>query len=581
MASRKTVANASSVVRSRAKTQSWHSTTTTLSRCSRTYTIEAKQSTRNTFQSRVLTRKPLTSTPGTSHIMTRSSCVSDCSTQPIERTYEGALKVISSRKRNARPKAPGSTTGPSKRTGVPYDTPDLRGTPSLVGMSEWLQMLGHTLIIYEQDEDINALNVIHVAGTKGKGSTCAFTECILRSHGLRTGFPKKTGLYTSPHLMKPEERIRINSEPLAPAVLAKYFFEVYDCLPQLAAEYDPENPPVERGPRLLQLWALLAFHVFIREKVDVTILETHNGGEYDATNVVKKPIVTAVTTLGMDHIDMLGPTIENIAWHKSGIYKTGAVALSTVQDPQSAAVLTERAAAQGEEITFAGIDDARLLRASIKLEPFVQRKNASLAIAISQAFLSNSSPNAPSELQLTSGDIAAGVEHFSWPGRFQIVGNADRTWFLDSAHNDMSVAIAAQWFVDAGRKIEQGNAGPLRILIFSHINELRDTAALLASLAIALRDSNADISHVIFSTYAESKEQTSQKTAENPGLFHEVWTRILPKAQIWNEPFIQGAMERAEALGKQHGHGMQTLITGSQHLVGPALRVLQARGAEV
>ncbi|KAF2213756.1 hypothetical protein CERZMDRAFT_67181 [Cercospora zeae-maydis SCOH1-5] len=463
--------------------------------------------------------------------MTRSS-VSDCLAQPVERTYEGALKVISSRKRNARPKASGSTTGPSKETGNPYDTPDLRGTPSIVGMSEWLQMCGHT------DEDINALHVIHVAGTKGKGSTCAFTQCILRSHGLRTGFPKKTGLYTSPHLMKPEERIRINSEPLAPAVLAKYFFEVYDCLPQLATEYDPEKSPVERGPRLLQLWALLAFHVFIREKVDVTILETHNGGEYDATNVVKKPIVTAVTTLGMDHIDMLGPTIENIAWHKSGIYKPGAVALSTMQDPKPAAVLKDRATAQGEQITFAGIDDARLPSNSVKLEPFVQRKNASLAIAICQAFLNRSSPSDRLELQLTGDDIVAGVDHFTWPGRFQIVRYADCTWFLDSAHNDMSVAIAAQ-------------------------------------------DSNASISHVIFSTYAESQDQKSKKTAENPAVFHEVWTKILPNTQIWDEPFIQGAMERAEQLGQHQGNGMHTLITGSQHLVGPALRVLEARGAEI
>ena len=149
----------------------------------------------------------------------------------------------------------------------------------------------------------------------------------MRAYGQRTRWPLITGLYTSPHLIVPEERIRLNSTPLAPDLFAKYFFEVYDKLPELASEYDPAKPVMERGPRSLQLYALLAFHVFIREKVDVAIFETHNGGEYDATNVVMEPVVTAVTSLGMDHVDMLGPTIENIAWHKSGIFKPDAVAL--------------------------------------------------------------------------------------------------------------------------------------------------------------------------------------------------------------------------------------------------------------
>ena len=95
-------------------------------------------------------------------------------------------------------------------------------------------------------------------------------------------------MYTSPHLLVPEERIRINFGTLTPTLFAKYFFELFDKLPQLAVENDPSRPVVERGPRLLQLYALLAFHTFIREKVNVVILETHSGGEYDATNVVQK-----------------------------------------------------------------------------------------------------------------------------------------------------------------------------------------------------------------------------------------------------------------------------------------------------
>lgn len=296
-----------------------------------------------------------------------------------------------------------------------------------------------------QAEDVNRLNVIHVAGTKGKGSTCAFTETFLRIHGERTGFPRKTGLYTSPHLLLPEERIRLDSRPISQDVLAEYFFEIYDRLPQLQSDYDSSKSPIERGPRYLQLFALLAFHVFIREKVDVAILETHNGGHYDATNVVEKPVVTTITSLGMDHVDMLGPTIENIAWHKSGIYKPGAMALSAVQDLAPAAVLKDRAQAVSQKARFINLDP-RLPSEALQLKPEVQRLNASVALATAEAFLARRSPT--SRNGLSDDDIAAAVKVYSWPGRFQIIHDNDRTWYLDSAHNDMSVKLAAKWYAE-------------------------------------------------------------------------------------------------------------------------------------
>lgn len=419
------------------------------------------------------------------------------------------------------------------------------------------------------------MNVIHIAGTKGKGSTCAFTESILRSHGKRTGSPRKTGLYTSPHLIDPNERVRINSEPISPDLLAKYFFELYDRLPQLASEYDASKPPIERGPRYLQLWALIAFHTFIREGVDVAILETHNGGEYDATNVVTKPLVTAVATLGMDHIDMLGPSIENIAWHKSGIYKSGAVALSTTQDDAPAKVLEQRAAAKGEVLRVVAIDPC-LPNDVLALQPIVQKKNASLAAATASAYLEQ----IKSTDELTTDDIAVGCEQFNWPGRFQRVPDGKCAWFLDAAHNDMSVAIAAKWFSESCRALQKPNENFVRVLIFSHINELRDTASLLESLASAFKASVPGVDHVIFSTYDESDERRARKRGKSPELFHETWRKLLPDTSIWDEPTIQRAIERARKLDEGYD-GVQTLITGSQHLVGPALRVLKKAGAKI
>ena len=485
-------------------------------------------------------------------------------TGSVEPSYENALQIINSRRRLARPDR--NTPGTRSLDAMPavHGTADLRGTPSIIGMDRWLKMLGHS------KEDINGLNVIQIAGTEGKGSTCAFTESFLRAHGQRTGMPRKTGLYTSPHLIIPEERIRINSHPLDRALFTKYFFEVYDKLPQLASDYDSTKQ--DPGPRYLQLWALFAFHVFVREKVDATVVETHNGGEYDATTVVQRPIVTAITTLGMDHVEMLGPSIEDIAWHKSGIYKSGSIALSTMQDSAPAQVLRDRAKDKDEEIRFVG-QDSRLPLDALPLKHAVQRKNASLAVATVEAYLQRKGPT--NFRSLTPEDIQLGIEQWSWPGRFQIIQDGRQTWFLDSAHNEMSVAIAAQWFAECGAEIA---SSATRILIFSHINELRDAAGLLDSLAQAMKNERLQIDHVIFSTYDESEDRTGVRHPANAGLFYEPWKKSMPDSKIWDEPTVQGAIGLAKNIADEASSpSTQVLITGSQHLVGPSLHILQRK----
>jgi len=431
-------------------------------------------------------------------------------------------------------------------------------------MSEWLSALGHS------EGDLNALNIIHVAGTKGKGSTTSFTSSFLQAHAQRAGYPLEIGLYTSPHLIHPEERIRINSRPLDRGLFAKYFFEVYDNLPQLKEEYDPTKPPVDRGPRYLQLWALLAFHVFIRQRVGAAIIETHRGGEYDATNVIQSPVVTAVTTLGMDHITMLGPTIENIAWHKAGIYKPGASALSTVQLPAPAAMLNQRAKEKGETVRFIE-DDERLPKDALQLRPSVQRKNASLALAAAEAFLIRTATT--DMARLSAEDITMGVQQWSWPGRFQIVPDGVRTWFIDAAHNDMSVRLAAEWFATTAKELQKAKTTmPTRILIFSHINELRDGIGVLQSLAKALVDYDAGIHHAIFTTYASTVEDPPQ-SMKQVQQFCQIWQNWHRNTSVWEEASIAGAIDRAKQLGERDGEA-QTLITGSHHLIGPALQLL-------
>ena len=200
---------------------------------------------------------------------------------------------------------------------------------------------------------------------------------------------------------------------------------------------------IDTRPRYLQLFALLSFHAFIREGVDATIFETHHGGEYDSTNVVEKPVVTAITTLGLDHVKQLGSSIESIAWHKAGIFKSGTPAFSAPQDAAAAIeVLQKRASAKDVSLRFVDTDPS-LPAHTVQLKPDIQHTNCSVALACVNSFLDQKT----NEKCLSSSDVIQGISQFSWPGRFQLVIENQFQWFLDSAHNEMSVVIAAEWFL--------------------------------------------------------------------------------------------------------------------------------------
>ncbi|RSL61555.1 hypothetical protein CEP51_013615 [Fusarium floridanum] len=291
-------------------------------------------------------------------------------------------------------------------------------------MKEWLRKLGH------DEEKLDRLKVIHVAGTKGKGSTCAFIDSFLRSHASRTGFPKKRGLYTSPYLERHNEMIRIDSLPLSDARFAKAFFEVWEGLGLCQEDIGT--------PKQLQLLAVLSFHVYLQEDVDVAIYECHHGGEYDVTNIIRHPVVTAITSIGLDHEQELGGTIENIAWHKAGIFKRGACALTVPQYPNAVKVLRSRASELGLDLQL--VDVSQQLPGDFQ-DP-TQRINAFLAREASDAFIMRHNPHGG----MTVRDIEAGIRDFKWPGRFQIVKVNRTTWCLDGAHNPMSASISAKWF---------------------------------------------------------------------------------------------------------------------------------------
>ncbi|KAK1148183.1 hypothetical protein N8T08_010828 [Aspergillus melleus] len=473
-----------------------------------------------------------------------------------------ALKLLEMRRRKARPKTPAVST--LKNVATATDSQSLRGLPSLVGMREWLQLLGHT------DDDVNKLNIVHITGTKGKGSTCAFTRSFLHTHGLRTGFPNRIGLYTSPDLQCVRERIQINNHPITEELFTRYFFEVYERL------ISPDTEQAKRQPRYLQFLALLAFHSFIRENVQAAIFETHHGGEYDATNVIQKPVVTGITSLGLDHIDQLGPTIENIAWHKSGIFKPGVPAFSVPQKAGPSEMLKSRAAERNTVLKFVSTD--RCLPPSNRaLSVPVQRLNCSLALELAMTFIQLKEPGQT----LSADDVSDGIKNFSWIGRFEVIDDGASQWFVDGAHNTLSLEQTGAWFA---KNIHAESPQKCRVLIFSHFSEERDGVQLLECIARTLLENDAKPDHVIFTTYQEREDGTSRidktlKVPETPfpdlcGIYSSLWKAFDPQATVSTDPSIEGAIKQAKTIAAEED-GVHVLVTGSLHLVGGALNLLR------
>uniref|UniRef100_A0A093XZ96 tetrahydrofolate synthase n=2 Tax=Talaromyces marneffei PM1 TaxID=1077442 RepID=A0A093XZ96_TALMA len=460
---------------------------------------------------------------------------------------KNALKLLESRRRAARPKTSATLNAGAATAAVSSpSSQSLRGVPSLVGMKEWLEALGHST------NDINGLNIIHVAGTKGKGSTCAFTRSFLHAHGLRTGFPKRIGLYTGPDLQSIRERIQIDNQPITEDLFTRYFFEVWERLsPPDTLDVAGDNKKT-RQPRYLQLLALLAFHTFIRERVQAAIFETHHGGEYDATNVISQPVVTAITSLGMDHIAQLGPTIDDIAWHKSGIFKPGVPTFSAPQDLGPVEVMRRRAEEKNVPLKFVSINEKLPENKKVLAAP-VQRINCSLALEVARCFLQARAP----ECVIDDDLVRKGVENFIWPGRFEIIQDDN---------------------------IDRSETKKCRVLIFSHYSEERDGITLVEELARGLLENDAQPDKVIFTTYDERKDGTKRidktlKVPETP--FPDVrtayatrWEQLDPKPGLYVEPTIEDALALARDIAVEK-EGLDVLVTGSLHLVGGALSLLR------
>lgn len=269
----------------------------------------------------------------------------------------------------------------------------------------------------------NNLRFIHVAGTNGKGSVCAFLQCILTDSGL------KTGKFISPNMIDVCERISIDGENISPEEMDLLLNEVEK------AALEVEN---EKGvmPTQFEIWTAAAFIYFEKKKCDIVVLETGLGGRLDATNIIDAPICSIITKIDIDHIEYLGGSIEGIAGEKAGIIKQGSKVITTQgQKKEVKNVLIEKALKESAEFIFAEkcennyhegmseiFDLGELKGLKINLAGLHQTENASLAVCAAKV------------LEIGEDSIRAGLEKARNIGRFEKISDNPCVIF-DGAHN--------------------------------------------------------------------------------------------------------------------------------------------------
>lgn len=281
--------------------------------------------------------------------------------------------------------------------------------------------------------------VVHVAGTNGKGSLIAFLRAMLEAAG------KRVHVYTSPHLVRFNERIRLAGQLIPEERLAQLlgYCEIVN-----------EGRPIT----FFEITTAAAFRAFAETPADIVLLETGLGGRFDSTNVVARPALTAITPISIDHVQFLGPTITAIAGEKAAIQKPGVPSVIGEQPPEAAAVIAEQARAVGAPLFRHGADwgasgDATSLRvrigAGIRQYPAPalpgahQIHNAGMAVACAEQLRG---------FDISNAAIAEGLTRVSWPGRLQrllggpLVDKLPRGWelWLDGGHNAAAGVVLGQ-----------------------------------------------------------------------------------------------------------------------------------------
>ena len=360
------------------------------------------------------------------------------------------------------------------------------------------------------------LRAIHVAGTNGKGAVCAMIEACLRSCGLRAC------RYTSPHLVRINERFFVDGKPVDDATLERAADKVFH------ADSDTNSQLT-----FFEALTAVAFIAFSEAKCDYAVLETGLGGRLDATNICV-PEICVITKIGLDHCDWLGDTVEKIAAEKAGIIKKGVPIVLGKNDPEVIAVVKTRASEVGAPFFYApDMADESEIPDGFSLEGAFNRENAVTALAA---------------LKVLKKGSRDGLSNVVWPGRFQRVGR----FIIDGAHNPPAArALAAA----LSKYAPFAGSVPTLIAGFCGDKDVDETLRILAPLVgkgIAVRTNNPR-------SLAPEELARKMESAGIPAISCDS---------------IHLALEKMGSV--PNGSGVDTLICGSLFLAGEALAELGA-----
>jgi len=413
-----------------------------------------------------------------------------------------------------------------------------------------------------------------IAGTNGKGSTAATLASILIVSGLRAG------LYTSPHLERVNERIRIDHAEIADDIFARLYFRVHDAAQQLV-----QQGRLPQHPSFFEILTAIAFLCFAEANIDLAVLEVGMGGRLDATNVVD-PLLSIITDISLDHTEWLGSTIAAIAREKAGILRPGGRMIRLPQCTEADDVMNEIARElgvrwldassyippqieqanqdkelgapsiprffkekmrNGWETTEAGPYPVNVLDSSIEvvspLSGAHQHRNIALAIAAAVELARDYG------FHITPHQIAEGIRLTQWPGRLEHIVRGGISWILDVAHNPAGAsAVRAELFCVYGE-------GKAQTLVFS-----------------CLRDKPiAEMAQILFPHF-EQVVLTPIHSARAASM-----EELVAAAQLTGKPFfVAESVAAALQLASKHTSTGPIVVCGSVYLVGEARSLLLA-----
>lgn len=327
-----------------------------------------------------------------------------------------------------------------------------------------------------------SLKVIHVAGTNGKGSTCAMLSSVLTEAGYKTGF------YSSPHLIEYTERIKVGGLEIPKEDFARLVSNVIETADKLETHITE-----------FEILTITAFLYFKEKKVDFVVLETGLGGRLDATNVVKEPVLSIITTIDYDHTDRLGDTIEQIAFEKAGIIKNK-VPVITLKDNNGFDVISNVSSSKASELIIADSEsygfegnkiNTGIDKYEVSLSGLWQLKNLSLVLEAVN-FLNKK------KVPISNRALKSGLKKTNWPARFQYI--EDKNLILDGAHNFSGANLLR-------KSLDFYFPQQKRVWVYSSLNT-KDYNAIINSL---FRDDDAVICTKSNSKNAVKTDELKQK----------------------------------------------------------------------